>query len=545
MSTISGKGSKRTTFVLKCDAPGVRTTVLGDLPVRIGRHPDNDVVIRDDKASRYHCRLEPAGGVGKFRVLDLESRNGTRVNGEVVEGSARVRVGDTIKVGGHLFTLKMARTDRGAAAPVSAGGEPWATGMLRTLDAMRAGGDAGVLTPTLLDTKGEPSETLSSDSPAARALALLFRIAEASRATDLHVEPTESVARCRVRVEGRMVSVEDLPAGLCAPIVGIVHTACAMPSAGRDAVLDGSFALRYGESRVDCRASLTPTVHGQKLVVRLLDGRNAPGSVRDLGMPSYMEDRVVRACEQSAGLVLVSGPTGSGKTTTLYNALRAIDAERRNIVTIEDPVEQHLAGVTQLPVGRAGTFHDLLRSVLRQDPDIILVGEIRDEETAVVAMRAAMTGHLVFSTVHARDTIGAVFRLLDLGVERYLVANAVDVLLAQRLLRELCPRCKRKVSVKPGEATRIGRHLGGATEVCVPVGCPACLRTGFVGRRAIFEMLDFNQDLRDLVMTDPSIQAMREVIEQGVFYTLEQAGWRLAGEGITSLDEVGRVAATG
>ena len=544
MTRLERRGSKRTTFVLKCDAPSVRTTILGDLPVRIGRHKDNDIVLRDEKASRYHCRIEPAGGLGKFRAVDLESRNGTSVNDEKIDGPTRVRVGDTVKVGDHVFTLKMARTDPDdpAGAAPAAGVEAWSRGMLRTLDALNR--ETPTPTPELIDAKGAASDVLTTEGAGARAASLLFRIASASRATDLHVEPTEANARCRVRVDGQMVTVEEIPGELCALVIGVVHTACAMPSAGRDAVLDGSFGLSFDGERVDCRARLTPTVHGQKLVVRFLDGRTAPRSLRDLRMPGYMEDRVRKSCDQSAGLVLLAGPTGSGKTTTLYNALREIDSERRNVVTIEDPVEQHLAGVTQLPVGRAGSFHELLRSVLRQDPDVILVGEIRDEETAVVAMRAAMTGHLVFSTLHARDTIGAVVRLLDLGVERYLVANAVDVLIAQRLVRVLCEQCKRRVNVKPGEATRIGRHLGGATQVCVPVGCAACLSTGYTGRRAIYEMLEFTQDLRDLIMTDPSIQAIRAVIEQGVFHTLEQAGWAIAGKGVTSLEEVDRVAAT-
>ncbi len=544
MSRLDRRDASNTTFVLKCNAKGVAPVILGELPVQIGRHKDNDVVIRDEKASRYHCRVEPAGGYGKFRAVDLGSRNGTRVNDEKIEGPTRVRPGDTVRIGDHVFTFKIARNAKGpdSAESAATSTESWARSMQKTLTAMEGGRDLPA--PVLIDAKGERSQTLDGSGAGARAAGLLFRIASAARATDLHVEPTEDGARIRVRVDGQMVTVDEVPQKLCGLILGLVHTACAMPSAGREAVLDGSFGLQFGEDRVDCRASLTPTVHGQKLVVRFLDGRNAPESLSDLRMPQYMEERIRRACEQEGGLVLVAGPTGSGKTTTLYNALREIDRERRNVVTIEDPVEHHLSGVTQLPVGSAGSFGELLRSVLRQDPDVILVGEIRDEETAVVAMRAAMTGHVVFSTVHARDTIGAVFRLLDLGVERYLVANALDVIIAQRLLRLLCERCNRSVNVTPGQATRIGRHMSGATKVGVPVGCPSCLRTGFYGRRAIFEMLTFNQELRDLVMTEPSIQAMRAVIEQGVFQNLEQAGWRLAGEGLTALDEVERVASS-
>jgi type II secretory ATPase GspE/PulE/Tfp pilus assembly ATPase PilB-like protein len=239
----------------------------------------------------------------------------------------------------------------------------------------------------------------------------------------------------------------------------------------------------------------------------------------------------------------VCGPTGSGKTTTLYNALRSIDRHARNVVTIEDPVEYQLDNVTQIPIdeGKGNSFNQLLRSVLRQDPDVILVGEIRDEETARTAMQAAMTGHLVFSTVHAKDTIAAIFRLLDLKVEPYLVSSSLDLVLAQRLLRVLCEHCKRPIPVAPGQATRIGRFLGGKTQVYTGTGCARCLRTGYRGRRAIFELLDFNDELRDIILRDPSIQAMKKVIEQGLFTTLAQSGWKLAAEGVTSLEEVDQV----
>ncbi len=538
MKTDSGtkKGAR---FVLRCDRAEVQPAWLGPVAIKIGRHPDNTLCLHDEKASRFHCAVEETGKEGRFRVTDLGSRNGTHVNGAPIDGPTKLRPGDTLRVGGHTFTLKMVRAAAGKEPPAAASVDRWMRNLEETLAQSRSTGSPRA---EMLDRDGRASGFLDGDAVSVRTARCLFEIASATRATDLHVEPMSAEARVRMRVDGQMVTVEEIPLAVCGAVIGIVHGACGMPSAGRDAVLDGSFALSYGGERVDCRASLTPTVHGQKLVVRFLDGRHGPRSLSDLEMPGYMEERVRKACGKDAGLVLSCGPTGSGKTTTLHNALREINRETRNVVTIEDPVEQHLDGVTQLPVGRAGGFGELLRSVLRQDPDVILVGEIRDEETAVVAMRAAMTGHLVFSTVHARDTIGAVFRLLDLGVERYLVAQAVDVILAQRLLRTLCERCKRRVSISPSVATRLGRHLGKASHLYAPVGCPSCLQTGYQGRRGIFEMLTFNQDLRDLILDGPTIQKMREVIEQGVFYTLEQAGWRMAAKGETSLEEADRVA---
>ncbi|MEC9373974.1 MAG: ATPase, T2SS/T4P/T4SS family, partial [Planctomycetota bacterium] len=232
-----------------------------------------------------------------------------------------------------------------------------------------------------------------------------------------------------------------------------------------------------------------------------------------------------------------------GKTTTLYNCMRGIDTTRRNVITIEDPVEYQIEGITQIPADhdRGNTFNSLLRSVLRQDPDVILLGEIRDEETARTAMQAAMTGHLVFSTLHARDTIGSVFRLLDLGVERYLVANSLNLVLAQRLIRLLCEHCKRASPMTPAVANRMGRYGSGIREVYSATGCKRCLSTGYRGRQAIFELLDFNDELRDVVLREPSIQAMRKVIEQGLFTTLGQSGWQLVGKGQTSVEEVERV----
>ncbi|MFY7895338.1 MAG: GspE/PulE family protein, partial [Phycisphaerales bacterium] len=325
---------------------------------------------------------------------------------------------------------------------------------------------------------------------------------------------------------------------------GVVKSAAQMHIQGRDAVQDGHFSSVFPDRRVEYRVSFTPSMHGQKLVLRVLDQRGAPGSIRDLGLASYMEDRCRQVLNQDSGLILTCGPTGSGKTTSLYNFIREIDRQTHNVITIEDPVEYQLSGVTQIPVDdmKGNTFGTLLRSVLRQDPDVILVGEIRDEETARTGMQAALTGHLVFSSVHSKDSITAVFRLLDLKIEPYLVANSLNLVLAQRLVRALCSTCKREVPVTPGQATRMGRWLNGKTKVFSATGCGLCLRTGYSGRTALFEMLDFNDELRDIVLNKPSIAAMKKVIEQGLFTTLQQSGWRMVGEGLTSMDEVERVA---
>jgi general secretion pathway protein E len=535
---------------LACSNPAVRPVLLSAGAVAIGRHADNDIALAsDDVASRFHCIIEP-GPDGSFVVKDLGSRNGTRVNGKPVS-TASLTPGDVLTVGRHTFTLVV--EEARAEAPVltrspravPAGGSsqdfgPWAAELRDMIDALPP--KRSVLEAVhLIDAGGANSEVLDGDGHGSTAVRLLLLTASKSRATDIHCEPRPDNYAVRMRIDGQMVPIVDLPRQVGDLSMGLVKNACQMQAAARDAVLDGHFSVRFPDRRVEYRASFTPTVHGQKLVLRILDQRLAPTALTELQLPAFMLDRVRKSCDQDAGMILAAGPTGSGKTTTLYNALREIDRTRRNVITIEDPVESHIEGVTQIPVGPNTSFGELLRSILRQDPDVILVGEIRDLETARTAAQAAMTGHVVFSTVHAKDTIGSVFRLLDLGIEAYLVANAMDIIIAQRLVRVLCEFCKRPVRVTPGQSTRIGRFLEGKSEVYAATGCAKCLRTGYNGRRALFELLEFNDELRDCVLNNPSIASMRRIIEQGVFTTLQQSGWLLAARGQTTLDEVERV----
>ncbi|TVQ82704.1 MAG: FHA domain-containing protein, partial [Phycisphaeraceae bacterium] len=530
---------------------------LGEEPLSIGRHPKNDIPIEDDLASRFHCVIEPASD-GTYILRDLGSRNGTRVNAEKVSATI-LSDQDLITVGRHSFRFLSEADDAKPVPPKRRWGSSkhdkrkdhaealpdWAATIRQTVEALPP--DAAGLKDdiALLDADGKPAGTLALRSSGPVAIRMLLVAAARSRATDIHCEPKPDHLDIRLRVDGELVHIAEIPAEVGNLAIGLVRTACHLKVVARNAVQDGSFTAVFPDRRIDYRVSLTPSVHGQKLVIRVLDPRVAPQDLDALGMPGYMHQRLARVCRQDAGLLLVAGPTGSGKTTTLYNALRQVDREKRNVVTIEDPVEYHIDHVTQIPVTEQTSFGAMLRSVLRQDPDVILVGEIRDEETARVAMQAAMTGHVVFSTVHSRDTIGAVFRLLDLGLERYLVANALDIVLAQRLVRILCENCKRPVKVSPGQASRIGRIIEGKSHVYAAVGCPKCLRTGFHGRRALFEMLEFTDELRDIVLNNPTINALRTSIETGLFTSLRQSGWLLAAQGVTPLEEVDRVTASG
>jgi len=533
--------------------------------VTIGRSPECTIPILDERASRQHCVLS-ADSQGAWTVRDLGSRNGTKVNDKKITETVLVP-GDVLKVGSHEFLFE--RDGHAPASPDDTNAEESfhvASGLqqainaasidlreseivgwvfeLSTLLANLPPRDAFPENVSIIDANGKPSDVLLGASDGPNALRMLLQLASKGRATDIHVEPKGDTYLVRLRVDGEMVQIMDLPRRVGELIFGVIKAACQMTSAGRDSVQEGHFSVVFPDRRTENRVSFTPTVHGQKLVVRVLDQKGQPGSMHELGMLPYMFDRVQRACQQDTGMILACGPTGSGKTTTLYNAIRAIDRTTRNVVTIEDPVEYQLDHVTQIPVddARGNSFGGLLRSVLRQDPDVILVGEIRDEETARVGMQAALTGHLVFSTVHSKESISAVFRLLDLKVEPYLVANSLDLIIAQRLVRLLCENCRQEVPVPPGTAARMGKWLGGKTTMFAATGCSRCLRTGYRGRRALVELLDFNDELRDIVLTKPSITGMKRVIEAGLFTTIQQFGWRLVSEGATSLDEVDRVA---
>ncbi|HEX2974167.1 MAG TPA: ATPase, T2SS/T4P/T4SS family, partial [Tepidisphaeraceae bacterium] len=262
----------------------------------------------------------------------------------------------------------------------------------------------------------------------------------------------------------------------------------------------------------------------------------------DLRLPVWMLDQAQHGVERDQGMILVCGPTGSGKTTTLYSLLRDCGVDRRNVVTIEDPVEIEIEGVTQVPVDEAkgNTFPALLRSMLRQDPDVMMIGEIRDGETARIAMQAAMTGHLVFSTVHTKDSIGTVFRLLDLGVEPYLVASSLHIVVSQRLARELCPYCKRAVRPTSEQIRKMGRLGQGVREIYMPTGCSKCLKTGYAGRRAFFEMLTSTEELKEVVLQNPTPKQIEAALKSTQFTRLHESGYQLVVQGVTAFDEIER-----
>jgi general secretion pathway protein E/type IV pilus assembly protein PilB len=303
---------------------------------------------------------------------------------------------------------------------------------------------------------------------------------------------------------------------------------------------DGRIKVRIDDAEVDIRVSVIPMLHGEAVVMRLLRQNATLLGMKQLGMDTRESQCFRRVLQMPHGIILVTGPTGSGKTSTLYTALHEINDSDRKIITIEDPVEYQLKGVNQIQVSeKAGlTFARGLRSILRHDPDVILVGEIRDKETAQIAVQASLTGHLVFSTLHTNDAPGALSRLVDMGVEPYLVASSLEAVLAQRLVRTLCEDCKEVDDSPTARALKEQLGIPANTTIYRSVGCRECRNTGFFGRRAIFEWMDSDHEIRQLVLRNGSADQIRDAARRGGMRTLAEDGWRLVRHGVTTVEEV-------
>jgi len=559
---------------------GARQIPLDSGPLTIGRNFTNLLVIEEPLASRFHCVIEKNSD--GFHVRDLESRNGTTLNGKPLRGEATFGPGDIVKIGNTEMKLVVPTTrpssglpsklaadtamaeladlvsdkdeaddeEGGSSEPVRAANE-YERQLRERVDILadRTFNDRQI---ALINARGKlayPADPKRDVGEAITILRLIMLLCFRSRATDIHVESKMDDVHVRIRVDGTMVDAVKLSKELGVKLLSAVKVICDIDIAQRNIVQEGHFSARVPtktkkemiERRVDYRVSFAPAMHGQKLVVRVLDTANAPLHIDDLQLPVKAREIIRRTSEQDAGMILVCGPTGSGKTTSLYAILRDIDISQRNVVTIEDPVEIQLDGVTQIPVNESqgNSFSALLRSVLRQDPDVILVGEIRDAETARVAVQAGMTGHLVFSTVHSRDTISGMFRLLDLGVEPYVVASGLHVVVAQRLVRQLCPHCKVAKAPTAAQAKKLASvGLTNVKQVFQPKGCKKCFGTGHFGRRGVFEVLVATPKLRDAILKNPTIEGCRSALTPEGYIPMEDSGYRLVAEGAAGFDEV-------
>ena len=365
------------------------------------------------------------------------------------------------------------------------------------------------------------------------------------RATDIHLEPFENELQIRYRVDGLLldVPVPNEIKRFQPAIVSRIKILSHLDIAEKRLPQDGRIKLRVKRTEVDVRVSIIPMLHGEAVVMRLLTQDNTVLSLDNLGMADKERSIFRKILGIPHGIFLVTGPTGSGKTTTLYTALSEINDMIRKIVTIEDPIEYQVRGINQIQVSeKTGlTFSVGLRSILRHDPDVVLIGEIRDQETARIAVQASLTGHLVFSTLHTNDAPSALTRLVNMGVEPYLVASSLEGVLAQRLVRVLCPNCKSEDHSDKAAALKETFNIPAGVPIFQPVGCAECRNTGFHGRHAVFEMMSLNQKLRQHILQNCSSGELKELAIKDGMTTLSEDGWRLVREGITTPDEVLRV----
>lgn len=395
----------------------------------------------------------------------------------------------------------------------------------------------------------ETEELTLDDKPAVQLVNQIINNAIKSGASDVHIEALEKNLRVRFRIDGVLQEVMQNPIKIFPSVVSRVKVLGGMDIAEKRVPQDGRATVRYEDKTLDVRIATMPTVYGEKIVMRLLERNKGTVSIKDINFSKRQFPRFDKAIHMPYGFVLVTGPTGSGKSTTLYATLAEISTLEKNVITLEDPVERRMAGINQVQMNnRAGmTFAAALRSVLRSDPDIVMVGEIRDGETAKIAVEAALTGHMVLSTLHTNDAAGAVTRLEEMGVEPFLTASSLVGVLAQRLVRKLCPKCKEEYTLTREEMLKIlpdfpvEEYPQEVYKVYKPKGCLTCNNTGYKGREAVFEFLTVTEEMKKLILDRANgAQIKKLAIEQGMF-TLKNEGIYKVMEGKTSIEELLRV----
>ena len=519
------------------DAGEVPPTEEGILKWLAGEYALAYTDLLDVEPDKQLLSLFPARVLLKQQILPLRRSNGVV---EVAVSRLFATEGlDTLKA---LTGLKL--------RPVLAPGEAIQREMKKrlgvgadTLDSMEEEGSLQVIQENQQEDAN--LDEAAEDASIIRFVNQVLGDAIALRATDIHLEPFEDELRIRYRVDGVLQEI-PVPTQIKRyqpAIVSRVKILSRLDIAEKRLPQDGRIKVKLEEQEVDVRVSVIPMLHGEAVVMRLLQQNATLLGLPELKM-AEREDRLMRGMLGIPhGIVLVTGPTGSGKTTTLYSALNEINDAERKIITIEDPVEYYMRGVNQIQVSeKAGlTFARGLRSILRHDPDVVLVGEIRDSETAQIAVQASLTGHLVFSTLHTNDAPGALTRLVDMGVEPYLVASALEGVLAQRLVRVLCSACKVEDTSPATRAFKGEIGLAADQPVYRAVGCEACRGTGFFGRRGVFELMKMNDEIRQLLLQSRSSGEVREAARRAGLHTLSEDGWRLVGEGATTVEEVLRV----
>jgi len=470
------------------------------------------------------CRVAGRATVAFADPFDLPSREEV---GRVVGGEAWSVVAPEGEV---LDALNRAKVKEDAANPALA------------MENIMKGQETDVEIAAVDSAKSDEIDATmdaAGEAPVIRMVNTMMIEALKTKASDIHFEAMEKTSRLRYRIDGALVERPAPPKALHNAVVSRIKIMSNLDIAERRKPQDGRFKIRALKKEVDVRVSILPTVHGEKVVMRILDKANLAPGLSSLGLDDYAYKAMKFAIDQPHGIILVTGPTGSGKTTTLYSCLQDLNQGDVNIVTAEDPVEYELAGVNQCHVNVAQglTFAGILRSVLRQDPDIVLVGEIRDNETADIAVKAALTGHLVLSTLHTNDACGVIPRLIDMEIPPFLLASSLILAQAQRLFRRLCPFCRQPV--KPDlellEANRVDPKPFEGVEIFGPVGCPKCHGTGYKGRGAMMEVLPISNKIRAIIEKGGNAEFLRAAALEEGMVTLKEAGMMKVRAGLTSL----------
>lgn len=384
----------------------------------------------------------------------------------------------------------------------------------------------------------------SEDAPVVKIVNLILVQALKDKASDIHIEPFEHSLKLRYRIDGVLVEANAPPKALQLPLSSRIKILAGLDIAERRLPQDGRFRIRVSGKEIDLRVSVLPTVHGEKIVIRILDKNSLSKGIETIGMDSVTLGRFKKAIDAPHGMILVTGPTGSGKTTTLYTVLQELNHPDYNIVTVEDPIEYQLPGINQVAVRSdiGLDFATALRSILRQDPDIVMVGEIRDNETADIAVKAALTGHQVLSTLHTNDAAGAITRLNDMGIEPFLIATSTLLTCAQRLVRRICQNCREEYLPDPALLAQLGINDPNVT-FYQGTGCERCKHRGYAGRAALIEVLPITESIQRLILKQASGAAIKsQALDEGML-SLRMAGLLKAREGVTTLEEICRVTA--
>jgi type II secretory ATPase GspE/PulE/Tfp pilus assembly ATPase PilB-like protein len=479
-------------------------------------------------------RALPAEFVKRHQVLPLKIESGTLHIASAKAGDEKVV--DDIRL---LSGFEVHETEFPVSDIMEKMAECYQITVERMIENLNPDGPATVEGKNLHDI-----EVMANEPTVINLVNLIISEAIRERASDIHIVPFEESIQLRYRIDGLLQDKPPPPKALHAGLVSRIKIMADMNIAERYMPQDGHIQINHRGKRVDIRVGTLPTIYGEGMVLRLLEKNTKLLTPLELGLDQQRADLMWRLVSKPHGLFLTTGPTGSGKTTTLYSILQGIYTPEKKILTIEDPVEYELPGVAQIPVRPSRNFHfaNGLRAILRQDPDVVMVGEIRDAETAEIAIRAALTGHQVFSTLHTNDSTGAVTRLLDMGVEAFLISSSLEGVLAQRLVRRLCPHCKTQAPVTPAVRERLetlgGRPLEGV--FFEGTGCEECRGTGYRGRVGIFELLAVGTELRELVLQKRS-NALLKAAAQKTMMTMHQDAVQKAGAGVTSLEEILRV----